>query len=114
MPTPGRLVAGLPGFFVMAVAGAVLRGIDLARLDDLPFAVLEHPEVIALVPEMAGGAVALLFDHQQDRVVVAVDSDFAHHLEVARFLALAPQTAARARVIASAAGRDGLVEGLAV
>src|SRR6202521_409623 len=98
----------------MAVAGTVLRGIDLARLDGLPFAVLKDPEVVAFIAEMAGGAVALLLNQQQDRIVVAVDSDFAHDLEVARFLALAPQTLARARVIAGAAGRDGLLERLTV
>src|SRR5208282_2034645 len=116
MPNPDTSGAGFgfPGFLVMAVAGAVFRGIDLARVHGLPFAVREDPEVIALVPEMACGAVALLLDQQQDRVVIAVDSDFAHDLEVARFLALAPQTPARARVIAGAAGRDGLLERLAV
>src|SRR5579863_39944 len=45
------------GLRMMTVAGAILGGIDLARLDDLPSPVFEPAEKIADVSEMARCAV---------------------------------------------------------
>src|ERR1700757_80868 len=98
----------------MAVAGAVLRRVDAARIDGMPGAVAKYAEEARLKTLVAGGAVAVLLDREQDGVVVAVDADFVDGLVVARLLALAPQAIARAREVAGVAGLDGFLEGLAV
>src|SRR5580658_1158444 len=59
-------------------------------------------------------AVALLIHREQDHVLVAVDANLAHHLEVPRLLALAPEPIARSREVTRAAGADGFLERLAV
>src|SRR4051812_11756514 len=43
-----------------------------------------------------GRIVPLLGDFQQHDVVVAIEADVVHHLHVARFLALVPETRTRA------------------
>src|SRR5579884_1958145 len=98
----------------MAVTGAVFRRIDLAQVGGLPASVAQHAEEAALVTFVARCAVAALLDTQEDRVSIAIDADFAHHLEISRFLALAPQAIARAREVAGAAGANGLLEGFAI
>src|SRR5205807_3576590 len=83
---------GLAGaFLVMAVAGAIPGGIDLAFFRDRPLPIFEHAEEARLVTFMAGGLIALLIDAEHDRVFVAVDTNLADDLRVAGLLALAPQ-----------------------
>src|SRR5512137_45485 len=92
--------------------------VDSARiLDDRfhfhPAAAVEPLEEAALAPRVAGNAAGLLDDEQQ-RVVVAIESDLAHLLHVPRLLALAPETPARTRPIVGLAGLDRARERLAV
>ena len=98
----------------MAVAGSVLGRINFALVGDLPLTVVELAEEARLVAEMACGAIATLLDGDHDRVGVAIDPDFADDLEIAGFLALAPELVARAREIAGAAGGYGFGETLAI
>src|SRR6185437_2952404 len=110
VPSGGRL----GGFPMMAVVRAVLRRIDLAFVAHAPISILEHAKEARLVALMAGGGVAVLIDAQQNRIGVAIDPDFAHRLEIARLLALAPQPVARAREVAGVSGGDRLIEGFAI
>src|SRR6266700_3200017 len=55
-----------------------------------------------------------LFDHEKDRVVVAIEPDLAHPLHMSGLFALAPQPAARARPVMHFPGRRRALERLAV
>src|SRR5689334_849755 len=110
-------VRGLRDFFglrLMAIAGSVFGWIDPPRIDRLPGAVTPYAKEARLETFVARGAVAVLLDREQDRVVVTVDSNLMYGLEVSRFFALAPQTIARAREIAGVARPQSFLEGLAV
>ena len=98
----------------MAVAGAVFGGIDLALVDHPPVSVLEPAEKAALVALVAGRAITLLLDREQDGVTVAIQPNFTYYLKISRLLALAPQSLPGARVVAGAPRGDGFLEGLAV
>src|SRR5260370_32962030 len=92
-------IGGPGGLSLMAVAGAVLRRIDAARIDGVPGAVAKYAEEARLETLVAGGAVAVLLDREQDGVVVAFGADFVHGLIVARLFALAPRSAARSPAV---------------
>src|SRR5271156_3915829 len=98
----------------MPIAGAVLGRVDPTRIDGLPCVVAQDAKEARLVALVAGGAGAVLLAREQDGIVGSVDTDFVAGLVVARLFALAPQTVARAREIASVAGLDGFLEGLAI
>src|SRR5581483_2274437 len=89
-----------------------LPGIAHDRLGLDPAPAFELAEEAALAARVAGDSARLL-DLEQHRVLVAVDAYRAHLLHVARFLALAPEPAARARPVVRLAGGDGLRERLA-
>src|SRR5450631_291870 len=74
-------------------------------LDRVPGAVVEPLEETAVPAGMTRDP-ACLFDDQQNCVVVAVEANLAHFLNVARALALLPQPAARTRpVVRKSRGR---------
>src|SRR6476469_573000 len=62
------------------------------RLDVHPSISFQAPEKAALASRMTGDP-ARLFNVEQDRVVVAVETDFAHALHVSGAFAFAPETA---------------------
>jgi len=64
----------------MAIAGSVFGRIHLADIDNLPFAVFQLAKKTALIAFMAGGAVAPLFDREQDGIVVAVHTNLMYDL----------------------------------
>ena len=88
--------AGLCWSRMMSVVRAVFCRIDLALIGYPPTAVVENAEKAGFVAFVASGLIAVLIDAQQDRVGIAIDTDFAHGLEIARLFALSPQTVARA------------------
>src|SRR5579871_4694922 len=98
----------------MAVARTVLGRFDAAGVHRMPSAVAPCAEKARLITLMAGGAVAVLFDRQQDCVAITIDADFVHGLVIAGFLALAPQPIARAREVAGVAGAQSFLERFAV
>jgi hypothetical protein len=78
-----------------------------------PQSVFEFAEKAAAVTSMAGDSPHLLhFEH--DYVAIAVEPDLLNKLHVARFLALTPQTLARARPVYRPAGTHRLRERFAV
>src|SRR5690606_35752280 len=64
----------------------------------------------AAAPARMAGDAALLLHLEQDDVGVAVQADLPHALVMTRFLALAPQTLARARPVDRPARGGGLGE----
>src|ERR1700688_3779161 len=98
----------------MPVTGPILRRINLARIGDAPVVAVERAEETGLVALMACGAVAMLFDPEQDCVMVALGADLAHALKIARLLAFAPQAVARTREVAGMAAANRFLQGLAV
>src|SRR5271170_7530707 len=101
-------------FLLMPVVGAVLRRVDLALLDDFPFAAVELAKEARLVALVACGPVAALLDGDHDRIGVAVDPNLVHDLKIPRLLALAPQLVARSREVARPPCRNRLVKRLAI
>src|SRR6202043_3779155 len=98
----------------MAIFGAILGWVDPASIDDLPGTVAQYAEEARFVALVAGGAVAVLLDREQDGVVVAVDADLVHGLVVAGLFTLAPQAVTGAREVAGVAGLEGFLESRAV
>src|SRR5260370_20148493 len=96
------------GLGLMAIVGAILGWVDPARIDGLPGTIAQYAEEARFVALVAGGAVAVLLDREQDGVVVAVDPDLVHGLVVAGLFTLAPQAVARARGVAGVARPAGL------
>src|SRR5215831_15571021 len=68
------------------------------RLDYAPDAILEPLKKTPLPAGMTGDA-SRLFHDQQNRIVVAVEPDFANLLHMARLLTLLPEPPARARPV---------------
>src|SRR5215471_14842045 len=68
------------------------------RLDDAPSTVFEPLEETAMPACMTGDATGL-FDDQEDRVVVAIESDLVHALHVTRGFAFSPKAPPRSRPI---------------
>jgi hypothetical protein len=73
---------------------------------------VEGREEAALLPSVAGRAAGL--DPVEERVAVAVDPYLDHPLRVPAGGTLAPQLRAGAGVVVGLAGREGLLDGLAV
>src|SRR6185437_2766704 len=99
---------------VVSITGSILGGIDSPGVDLLPAIVLQQTIKAGFIALVAGRAVATLVDLQQNGVRVAIDAYFANGLIISRLLALAPETCARARVIARAPGANRLSQRLAV
>ncbi len=66
-----------------------------------------HGTVEARAPTGVAGARALLFDLQPKRVLVAIDAQFDHALDMAGRLALLPKRLARTAVVPGLAACDG-------
>ena len=98
--------------------------VNLPRIERL-FAVAEfkgdrsalaerYRAVKARTPAGVTGAGARLLDLQPERVLIAIDAQFNHALDVAGTLALFPQCFARAAVVPGLAACDGIAQGLGV
>src|SRR5262245_58807490 len=83
------------------------------RLDAHPPPAFQPLAKAAFAPGMTGDP-ARLFNGEQDRVVVAVEPHVADALHMPGCLALAPQTAARARPVVRFARRNGARQRIAI
>jgi len=75
------------------------------RLIDYKFIRLKNSEKAARVSFVARRAD--LFDHDQNRVRIAIDADFGHALAVPTLLALSPKRAPRSAVVCRISGSNG-------
>src|SRR5205814_9454039 len=92
--------------------------VDLLRVknpfaDDLDGVAVHAAEETTRIPLVTGRPTDLL-DLQQHGVGIAIDVHFTHLLHIAALLALSPESAPAAAVVASPSGAQGLLVGLAV
>src|SRR5471030_1525886 len=89
-----------------------LRHVDFDGFYLFQLAIADRPEE-AVMPAGVAGHAGLL-DLDQQRVAVAINAEIDQLLDVARRVALAPGTLARARPVADAAGAHRLDDGVPV
>ena len=78
----------------MAVARTVFGRIDAAFVSNAPSGFVEDAEKAGFEAFVTSRAVAMLVNAEKNRVGVAIEADFAHGLEIAGLLALAPKPVA--------------------